>query len=165
MAALVAELYEGGVPDPMEYLQDVVKRDQNFRAGLAKRYAGLDFATMELSKLWKLKTPEAAEERFRRAVQAIMQHNAACEEPLKRWYINQSTVHALAGGRKNSVTEHLEAHKEEIEEHHQEYGLTAAFNRKPFPITEMIHLPEKPPDVPAPLTELLSPHGEGTPVS
>lgn len=164
LAALVAELYEGGVPDPVEYLHDVVKRDQNFRAGLAKRYSGLNFATMPLSQLAHLKTPEAAEERFRRAVQAIMQHNAACEEPLKRWYINQSAVHTLVGGRKNAIAEHLEAHKEEIEEHHQEYEITAAYNRKPFPITTMIHLPENPSDASASTTELL-PHTEETPVS
>jgi hypothetical protein len=63
------------------------------------------------------------------------------------------------------VTEHLEAHKEEIEEHHQEYGITAAFNRKPFPITGMIHLPENPPGAPASLTELLPPQAEETPIS
>ena len=129
--------------EPLGYLRGLVQRDANFREGLAKRYAGIDYSTIPFAQLSHLKTAEATIERLRRATKAIMEHNAAAQEPLTRWYLNQSALHLLVGGRKVAIAEYLEAHKEEIEAHHRQYGLTAMYNRKPVPITEMIHLAEE----------------------
>jgi hypothetical protein len=43
------------------------------------------------------------------------------------------------------IKAHLEAHREEIEEHHKQFEpeITPAYNRKPISIEKMITLPEQ----------------------
>jgi len=141
MMEFLTEVREGH-DDPVAYLRSLVIRDANFRHGLEKRHAGLDYRSMRLSDLEKYKTEPAAQERFRRAVAAIMTYNEAQEEPLKRWFINPNTVRELVGGRYPAVKAYLDAHQSELDAHHEQYALKAAYNRKPIAIKEMVQIPE-----------------------
>jgi hypothetical protein len=130
--------------NPVAYLRELVERDARFKAGLAKRHAGVNYRAMSLTELEKYKTEGAAQERFRRAVEAVMQYNASVEEPLKRWFLNPNTIRDLVGGRYPAVKAYLDAHKEEIDAHHTQYQITAVFNRKPYGIKEMITVSDVP---------------------
>lgn len=69
----VAALHAG---DPVEYLSELVARDERFREGITKRNTGTDYSKMKMSELEGYRTEGAAIERFRRAVEAIKQYNA-----------------------------------------------------------------------------------------
>jgi hypothetical protein len=84
---------------PLAYVRELVTRDEKFHAGLARRNTGVNYRTMDLATLKTYKTESAAQERFRRAMNAIMTSNTQVEEPLKRWYITANTIHDLMGGR------------------------------------------------------------------
>jgi hypothetical protein len=83
-----------------------------------------------MAKLDGIKSTEAATERFRRAVDAIIAHNNAQNDPLHLWYINAAAVRDLVGGRNDSVQDYLETRKSELDAHHEQYHLTARQNRK-----------------------------------
>ena len=132
LEAFVTGLHQGGTGNPLEYLRGLVEKDANFHAGLAKRHANVDYQSLSLEQLGRTKTEEAAHERFRRAVDAILAHNAAVvAEPLKQWYINAGSVRELVGGRHPAVKAYLESRADEIAKHHQTYGITPVYNRKP----------------------------------
>ena len=138
--ALVAGLRQTGTKEPVGYLRGLVERDANFRAGLAKRHANVDYQSLTLAQLGGIKTEEAANERFRRGVDAIMAHNAATSEPLQRWFINAGSLRDLVGGRHPAAKAYLESRAEEIAAHHTQYGITQLFNRKPVDIKTMVKL-------------------------
>ncbi|GHO51713.1 hypothetical protein KSB_01880 [Ktedonobacter robiniae] len=48
------------------------------------------------------------------------------------------------GGRKEAINASLETHEDEIKAHHESLEIKPSFNRKPEPITEMIHIAEEP---------------------
>lgn len=136
---LIEDVKQSGVENPVAHLRGLLEKDHHFKAGMAKRYSGVDYQSLSVEQLAHLKTPEASHERFRRALEAIMRYNAATE-PIKRWYINQSSVNALVGGRKTAIGEYLDEHRQQIDAHHQQYGVTPAYNRKPLDIKEVISL-------------------------
>src|SRR6202043_1604941 len=100
----------------------------------------LDYPTLPFEQLENLKSPEAAEERTRRAVQAIMAHNQQADR-LALWYINIQTILDLVGGSSPLIKEYLAAHAQEIEAHHLQYDIHSRFNQKALPITSMVHIP------------------------
>ena len=138
LEALVAGLRQTGTKEPVVYLRGLVERDAHFRAGLAKRHANVDYQALTLAQLSGIKTEEAANERFRRGVNAILAHNAATSEPLQRWFINAGSLRDLVGGRHPAAKAYLESRAEEIAAHHEKYGITQLFNRKPVDIKTMV---------------------------
>jgi hypothetical protein len=91
-----------------------------------------------MSELERIKTTEAATERFRRAVDAMIAHNNAQTDPLHLWYINAAAVRDLVGGRNDAVQAYLVTRKAELDEHHKQYGLTPKQNRKNMNIADEI---------------------------
>jgi hypothetical protein len=124
--------------EPVVYLRGLVERDRNFKAALARRHAETDYSSLPMSELERIKTTEAAIERFRRAVDSIIAHNNAQQDPLHLWYINAAIVRDLVGGRNDAVQVYLEKRKDEIEAHHQQFNLTPRQNRKPIKIEQQI---------------------------
>ncbi len=135
IAALLQEVAAEGEEQPVVYLRKLVDRDKKYKEGLAGRYAGTDYANLSWHDLVKIRMPEAALERYRRAVDAVLLHNRAQADPLHRWYINAVVIRDLTGGRNDAVQEYLVTRKEELDAHHEQYHLTARDNRKPIKIT------------------------------
>jgi len=132
--------------NPIEYLSTLVERDRKFKAGIASRYSSeIDYSTWSWDELdgHKTKAPEAATERYRRAVNAIIAHNRQAQDRLHRWYINAAIVRDLVGGRNDKVQAYLATRAEEIDAHHKEFTppLTAKLNNKDMDIKEDIKAP------------------------
>lgn len=119
-------------PDPIEYLRELVQRDRKFQAAIAARHSNVDFTQVPMADLRKkYKTLEAAQERYRRAIDAVIAHNEQQTDPLHLWYINAPLIKELVGGRLDFIQEYLDSRKEEIAAHHKRFDLTARQNRKP----------------------------------
>ncbi len=87
---------------------------------------------------YQIKTPEAAAERFRRAVDAIIAHNNVQTDPLHFWFINAREVRNLVGGKNELVQAYLETRRAEIDAHHNQYGLTPRANKKNMEIKDEV---------------------------
>jgi Telomere resolvase len=131
---------------PVVYLKKLLSDKRTFKQSYEKRHAGKDYSKMSLTDLRKTKTTEAAQERFRRAVLAIMAYNDAAAEPEMRWYISPAVVVDLVGGRPSDVKEYLLSRKDELDGHHNKFEqkITPGYNRRPMPITQRIHMEEVP---------------------
>jgi hypothetical protein len=138
LAELLTEIQEE--EDPASYLRGLVERDRKFQAGIAQRYKDVDFTAMtfEQLKAGGIKDIRAANERYRRAVDAIIAWNNAQTDPLHLWYINAAAVRDLVGGKNELVQRYLDTRAEELEAHHKQYGLTPKQNRKPVKIEAQI---------------------------
>jgi uncharacterized protein (DUF1778 family) len=138
-----------GSTDLLSFLLAAGEREARQLVSNARRHDTARYAAIPTSKLAAIKIPEASAERFRRAVHAIMEWNKAHDkQPLQQWYITTLAIQNLVGGRKEAIKEYQDAMREEIEEHHNELGIKANFNRKPVSIKEMIKVPENPLDYP-----------------
>jgi hypothetical protein len=146
LAAVVALLVDAAKDNekPVDYLAGLLEQKRAFKQSYEKRHAGKDYSSMSLEELRNTKTTEAATERFRRAVAAIMAYNAAAAVPEQRWYINASVVTDLVGGKPSIASVYLDEQKEAIEAHHKQYNLTAAYNRRPVKITARLRVPDRP---------------------
>ncbi len=133
-----------GVQEVVTFLVNAGLKEAKQVLGQQKRREQSLYESLPTSDLSRIKLPEATEERLRRAVYTVMQWNETHAE-LERWYINIATLQNLVGGRKPMIKAHLEAHRAEIEEHHQQFDppITPAYNRKPIPIERMITLAEE----------------------
>lgn len=132
-----------GHEKPLEYLEEELGKQGNQRKGAQIRQEALkrlDYPTLPFEQLENLKSPEAALERTRRAVQAIMAHNQQADR-LALWYINIQAILDLVGGSSPLIKEYLAVHAQEIEAHHLQYDIHPRFNQKALPITEMVHIP------------------------
>ncbi len=136
MAELLQEVSDE--KDPVAYLRGLVERDKKFKEAISHRHAGTDYRSLSMAELERIKTTEAANERFRRAVDAILAHNEKQQDPLHLWFINAASVRDLVGGRNEAVQAYLATRKEEIDAHHQRFGLTPRHNRKVMKITDEI---------------------------
>jgi hypothetical protein len=137
MAELLAEVSDE--EKPVEYLRGLVERDRKFQAAIANRHSKVDYSTASMADLRsKYKTPEAATERFRRAVDAIIRHNEAQTDPLHLWYINAAAVRKLVGGKNELVQAYLRSRQAEIDAHHAHYSLTPKQNDKNMDIASEI---------------------------
>ena len=74
--------------------------------------------------------PAARQELYRRAVYSVMKYNQF-HELGERWYLSERAIQSLVGGRKEFIKQYREAHTEEFEAHHREFGIQEGFNRKP----------------------------------
>lgn len=133
-----------GVEDVVTFLVAAGLKEARLVRGQQKRREQSLYESLPTSELSRIKLPEATEERLRRAVYTVMHWNETHGE-LERWYLNIATLQNLVGGRKPMIKAHLEAHREEIEEHHKQFEpeITPTYNRKPIPIEKMITLPEQ----------------------
>jgi hypothetical protein len=133
-----------GVQEVVTFLVNAGLKEAKQVLGQQKRREQSLYESLPTSDLSRIKLPEATEERLRRAVYTVMQWNGTHAE-LERWYLNIATLQNLVGGRKPMIKAHLEAHRAEIEEHHQQFDppITPTYNRKPIPIEKMITLPEQ----------------------
>jgi hypothetical protein len=131
---------------PVVYLKKLLADKRAFKQSYEKRHAGKDYSKMSLTELRRTKTTEAAQERFRRAVAAIMAYNDSVAEPEMRWYISPAVVVDLVGGRPSDVKEYLLTRRDELDAHHNKFEqkITPGYNRRPMPITQRIHMEDVP---------------------
>ncbi|MDY7015497.1 MAG: hypothetical protein SVX43_18260, partial [Cyanobacteriota bacterium] len=93
-------------------------------------------------------TPGRAEELTKRAIRAIMRHNAEiATENNQRWAITQSIIAALIGGRPSSIGKAMKPYQTQIDDHNAKYGINGYTNRsQERKIDEAIDLAELVPD-------------------
>ena len=132
-----------GAADLLTYLLAAGEREARNVRSQARRHDSERYASMPTSKLAGMKVPEAGTERYRRAVYTLMQWNEA-HRPLEQWYITTLSIQKLVGGRKEAINAYLEAHRDEIEEHHRRLEIKPSYNRKAEPIGQMITIAEEP---------------------
>ena len=144
---LEAVMKKTGQTDFKAMVCELVKQEIKFREGIRNRHQEKDFQSMPLSKLKRVRHPDAAAEKLRRAFLAIKYHNSnVATERLPWWYINPTSIHKLVGGRFSTITPWCEAHQDEIDSHNQTYELSEGDNRKSVDISEMVQVPEMPRD-------------------
>jgi hypothetical protein len=141
VATLVQQAMKSKGQDFQAFLIEALSKEAKFHLSLSKRHADKDFSTMTTAQLTNTKHPEATKERIRRAIRAIAKHNEQAE-PMSRWYINATAVHKLVGGRFSIINEYFVEHQMDIDNENKEYDLTAAYNRKPISIDQVITVPE-----------------------
>jgi hypothetical protein len=132
-----------GAPDLLSFLLAAGEREARQLRNQAKRHDSDRYASMKTSALRKMKAAEASMEKFRRAVWAIMHWNEE-HDLLARWYVSTLAIQNLVGGDKALINAYLEAHAEEIEEHHQQCEIKPSANRKQQSIKETIQVPDDP---------------------
>ncbi len=143
LASLLGDAAEEN-ENPVSYLRDLLSSKRDLRKSYEKRHVGKDYSGLSLKELRNTKTPGAAQERFRRATDAIMFYNDQAAMPELMWYINPAVVTDLVGGKPSLASEYLETRKEELDAHHKKYGLTPGYNRRPISIKDRITVPESP---------------------
>ncbi|GHO87180.1 protelomerase family protein [Dictyobacter formicarum] len=132
-----------GAADLLAYLLAAGEREARNVRSQTRRHDSERYAAMPTSKLAGMKVPEAGTERYRRAVYTLMQWNEA-HRPLEQWYITTLSIQKLVGGRKEAINAYLDAHRDEIEEHHRKLDIKPSYNRKAEPIGQMITIAEEP---------------------
>ncbi len=134
---------DSGEKTSAEYLRELVQAKRTFKKSYEKRHKDKDYSTLSTSELRRTKMPGAAEERFRRAVDAIIKHNDRVEIPEFRRYVSPAFVVDLVGGRPLDAKEYIATRQPGVEEHHKKYGLTPGINRIPL-ISVRVEVPEWP---------------------
>ncbi|GHO82727.1 hypothetical protein KSZ_07330 [Dictyobacter formicarum] len=132
-----------GAADLLAYLLGAGEREARNVRSQARRHDRERYAAMLTSKLAGMKVPEAGTERYRRAVYTLIQWNEA-HRPLEQWYITTLSIQKLVGGRKEAINAYLDAHRDEIEEHHRKWEIKPSYNRKAEPIGQMVAIAEDP---------------------
>lgn len=144
---LFQQVREAGHENPVAYLQEGVMTQEHLKAGARKRqerFQQKDFSQVPYSQLKDIRASAAADERIRRAVLAIQQHNVHAQ-PIDRWYINAAVINGLINARFPIINAYLQAHQQEIDAHHQQLGIEPRYNRSKLePVAEMVHIPELP---------------------
>jgi hypothetical protein len=140
---LLALVHEGmaaaNVTDFHSYVLTALKRQARADLGMARHDTVADVESMSLEDLTKSRKKSTAQERIRRAIAAIAQHNDTCG-PLERWYITATVISDLIGGRFQTILDYLNEHQAEIEAINAKYKLDKKHNRKPVKIGEMIRV-------------------------
>ena len=132
-----------GASDLLSFLLAAGEQEARHLVSQAKRLDTTRYVSLPTSALAKIKLPEASQERFRRAVYALMQWNLT-HGPLEQWYITTLAIQNLVGGNKELIKQYQEANLEDIEAHHQALHIKPSFNRKPVRIQEMVSVSEDP---------------------
>jgi len=102
------------------------------------------FETMLSSELRTCSHLRATSELVRRTIMTVMRYNRTYTDPALRWYLNEELLERLIQRRRSDIEWCLEDYQEEIDQHHQQFNLTADANVKALPVTEVIHLPDDP---------------------
>jgi hypothetical protein len=167
-AAVIHEAMQVSGKDFPAFLAEALSKEAKFQISLSKRHAGLDFTTMTTSKLSKTRHPDAARERVRRAIAAIAAYNDAVQSGNDRWFINPTIIQQLVGVRFELIAEYCAEHSEEIETLNEKHELSKRHNHKVGKISEVITVPENPPEakeVPPAAAEEVPPAEEVSPVA
>jgi hypothetical protein len=145
-AKLLDEVLAGDEQSFYSLLVSALMTEAKFRQGLGQRYAGKDFASMTLKELLGTRHIGASNERIIRSLYWIALYN---DDPARakteRWFINTTSVQKLASGRYETVTKFLTSHKAQIDALNGKYELNDKYNNKPYPITDVITVPDEPP--------------------
>jgi hypothetical protein len=130
-----------GISDLLEFLLAAGEKEAQEQIKSMKEFNEEKFRHTTTSQLRGMKGIEAARERVRRAIYAIMEWNKT-HRPVEQWFITVLPLQNLVGGRKEFIQQCLVEFQEDIDAHHQAYGIVRTYNRKPESIDEMIELPE-----------------------
>jgi hypothetical protein len=141
---------DSGDKSPVVYLREMVVAKRTFKKSYEKRHKDKDYSKLATSKLRGIKMPGAQEERFKRAVNAIIKHNETVEIPEWRRYVSPALVVDLAiegdkgkiGGRPSEAKEYIES-RADVAEHHAKYGIKPGINRIPL-MSVRLEVPEWP---------------------
>jgi hypothetical protein len=146
---------------PVAYLRGLVTAKRAFRQSYEKRHKDKDYSRLSTSELRRTKTPGAAQERFKRAVDTIIKHNETVQIPEFRRFVSPALVVDLVGGRPSEAKEYIES-RADVAEHHQQYGIKPGINRIPL-VSVKLEVPEWPEGVEPtePVESEESPGGEG----
>jgi hypothetical protein len=125
----------------LDALSAAIADKKRFRSTYDKRSAAnaeKDYSSMTMDELKRARVPEASLERWRRAVDWIMDYNRKASMPELRWFINASAVKMLVGGRGTEIGKYLQTRKSELDEHHKQLGLTPGRNHGRTNIRERV---------------------------
>ena len=87
------------------------------------------FSEFESKELKKSHAKGSAEEKLRRALQAIIAYNETPERnPAEKWAINQNALAELTGCNRPAIKQFLKQYGDEIEAHHQKHNLLPRHN-------------------------------------
>jgi hypothetical protein len=76
-------------------------------------------------------TPGSAEEKIRRTVKAIMEHNDyKAPSNNERWFIGVRSIQDLSGCNYTPIKKYVDDHKTMIDDHNVKYGLSNQHNKK-----------------------------------
>jgi Telomere resolvase len=128
---------------PLVYLRELLTAKREFKASYKKRHEGKDYSVMSLEALRKTRTPGAATELKKRAVDGILAFNDEAQLPESRWFVNAKAVTDLVGGRPGDAKKYI-ASRADVKEHHEKYGLRAGANQKGINIWERVIIPNWP---------------------
>ena len=115
--------------------QDVVKPIDPQEPPIEK-----DWSAIATEKLRGQKIPGSAEEKIRRAVKAILNHNDyTATSNNDRWFIGVRSIQDLSGCNYAPIKKFLEEFNVMISDHNNKHGLTNQHNKRHKPlITEII---------------------------
>lgn len=102
------------------------------------------FRTMLSSELRTCDHPQATFELARRTIITVMRYNRSVSDAALRWYLNEEIIFQIIQKSCYDIRWCLDTYQQEIDQHHQQFSLTADGNRKPDLVTEVIHLPDDP---------------------
>lgn len=126
---------------PVEYLQEMLSDKRTFKQSYEKRGKNKNYSTLTTSELQRTHTMDAATEKWRRAVDAIIAYNNSVESPELRWYINPAVIVDLVGGKPAIIATYLKT-RPDVQAHHEKYDLKVGYNRRAVNIKERVTVPE-----------------------
>jgi hypothetical protein len=111
---------------------------------LGMKVAKDNFADLNSKDLKKSHAKGSAEEKLRRAFQAIVDHNEVANRPgAEKWAVNQNALAELTGCNRPAIKQFLKQYDAEIEAHHQQHQLLPRHNyahgKVGIKITDIIH--------------------------
>jgi hypothetical protein len=111
---------------------------------LGMKNAKDNFADFNSKDLKKSHAKGSAEEKLRRAFQAIVDHNEVENRPgSEKWAVNQNALAELTGCNRPAIKHFLKQYNAEIEAHHQQHQLLPRHNyahgKVGIKITDIIH--------------------------
>jgi hypothetical protein len=139
LKTVVEGMAAAGIVDFVAYIKMALKRQAKTDLGLAKRDTVADVSQMSMDELARVRKPATAAERIRRAVAALAAYNdAEGRAQAERWYVNNTLLKQLIGGRFEAITAWLEERQGEIKALNDKYELTPAYNRKPVDVKDVV---------------------------
>lgn len=102
------------------------------------------FRTMLSSELRTCDHSQATYELARRAIITVMRYNQSVSDAAQRWYLNEEVIFQIIQKSCSDIRWCLDDYQQKIDQHHQQFSLTADGKRKPDLVTETIHLPDDP---------------------
>jgi hypothetical protein len=164
-ALLLEGMALSGAADLLAFLLAAGEQSARQLRSIARKQDTHRYASMPTSKLLG---PNAAQERLRRGLYAVMLFNeqmAAQGRSNDLWFITVQMMQNLLGGRKDAIKAYLEAHQEEISAHHTRYEIKSFLNRKAQSPKDAIHVPEYPHEYPWGEVAEVPPAGEASDAS